>query len=81
METLGVRKTTFDRMLEEIECKYAIQRKKGGRPNYELTLCDKLVISLIYLREYRSMNSLAKDYDVCKNAIWKSIQFVENILI
>ena len=67
--------------MEEIEKSYAIQRKRWGRPNYKLTLTDKLVITLIYLREYRTMNALSKDYNVSKNEIWKAIRFAENILI
>lgn len=80
-ETLGVAKKTFDNMLEEIKRVYAKGRRKGGRLNYKLTLTDKLVIMLIYLREYRTMHSIAVDYGVSKNEIWKVIRWVESVLI
>ena len=80
-ETLGVMKKTFDSMLEQLKRVYASERSKGGRLNYKLTLTDKLVIMLIYIREYRTMHSIAVDYGVCKNEIWKAIHWVENVLI
>jgi len=80
-ETLGVAKGTFDRMLEELERVYLSERSKGGRLNYKLTLTDKLVIALIYMREYRTMHSIAVDYGVSKNEVWKVIHWVENVLI
>jgi predicted DNA-binding protein YlxM (UPF0122 family) len=81
LETLGVRKVTFDKMLEELTRAYGEQRHKGGRLNYKLTLTDKLIITLIYLREYRTMHSIAVDYNVSKNEVWKVIRWVENTLI
>jgi hypothetical protein len=81
LETLGVRKPTFEKMHEELKRAYEVQRHKGGRPNYKLELSDKLIIELLYLREYRTMHSLAVDYGVCKNEIWKIIHWVEDVLI
>ena len=80
-ELLGIKKLTFDKLLGVLEQANEIEKQKPGRPNYKLTVCDKLVITLKYLREYPAMNSLAADYRVCKNAIWKSIRWVEDILI
>jgi len=80
-ETLGVLKITFERMLEELKRAYERDRSKGGRLNYKLTLTDKLIIMLIYIREYRTMHSIAIDYGVSKNEIWKVIRWVENVLI
>ena len=80
-ETLGVVKRTFESMLEALKSVYVSERSKGGRLNYKLTLTDKLVIALIYLREYRTMHSIAVDYGVCKNEIWEVIHWVENVLI
>ena len=80
-EVLGVRKATFEKMLEELERIHEEERQKAGRPNYKLKVSDKLVIMLKYLREYNSMKSIAVDYNVSKNAIWKSIRWSEDILI
>ena len=80
-EILGVRKATYEKMLEELERVHEEESRKAGRPNYKLTVSDKLVIMLKYLREYNSMKSIAVDYNVSKNAVWKSIRWSENILI
>ena len=80
-ESLGVSKTTFDRMLEELERAYASERSKGGRLNYKLTLTDKLVMVLIYIREGRTMQSIAMDYGVCKNEVWKAIHWIVDVLV
>lgn len=80
-EILGVRKPTYERMLEELERVHQEESQKPGRPNYKLTVSDKLNITLKYLREYNSMKSIAVDYKVSKNAVWKSIRRTENILI
>ena len=80
-ELFGVTKATFDKMLEVLEKAYKEQCLKGGRPLSALSILDKLVIMLQYYREYRAMQHIAFDYGVSKTAIWKSIRWVEEILI
>lgn len=80
-ELFGVKKSTFDKMLEVLERAYEEQSSKGGRPLNALSILDKLVITLQYYREYRTMQHIAFDYGVSKTAIWKSIRWVEGILI
>ena len=41
---------------------------------------DKLYVTLKYLREYRTMDSIAAEYGVCKGTICLSIQWVEDTL-
>jgi len=81
LETLGVRKATFEKMLEVLNEAYETQRQKAGRPFSKLSVTDKLVVALLYLREYRTMHSLAVDYGVVKSTIFDAIRWVENILI
>jgi hypothetical protein len=80
-EILGIKRPTFYKLLETLEYVNAKEKRQKGHPNYKLTVIQKLVITLIYLREYPSMKSLSVKYKVSKNAIWKSIHWVENILI
>ena len=80
-ELFGVKKSTFDKMLEVLERAYEEQSSRGGRPLSALSILDKLVITLQYYREYRTMQHIAFDYGVSKTAIWKSIRWVEGILI
>lgn len=77
---LGVKKTTFDKMLEILEKAYTQEHLKGGHPP-KLNVLDKLVIMLGYYREYRPMENIAFDYGVAKSTICESIKWVEYTLI
>ena len=76
----GVKKKTFDRMLEILEEVYRQEHMRGGHPP-KLSVLDKLVIMLGYYREYRTMENIAFDYSVAKSTICESIKWVENTLI
>jgi hypothetical protein len=54
--------------------------QKGGKPP-KLTVKNKLDITLKYLREYRTMDSIAAEYGVCKGTVCLSIQWVEDTLV
>ena len=77
----GVTKVTFDTMLSILENAYKEGHSRGGRPNSRLSVLDKLIITLGYYREYRTMRHIAFDYEVSKSMIHKSIQWVEDVLI
>jgi len=79
-ETFGVKKRVFDMMLTALREAYSILHSKGGKPP-QLTVLDKLVITLDYYKDYRPMNRIAFDYGVTKNAISKSVAWVEHTLI
>jgi predicted DNA-binding protein YlxM (UPF0122 family) len=79
-EIFGIRKSTFEKMLEILECKYKELHEQGGRPS-RLSVLDKLVVTLGYYRDYRTMNNIAFDYDVSKSRISDAIKWVENELI
>ena len=75
----GVLKETFDKMLEVLESAYQELHKQGGKPP-KLSVLDKLIITLMYWREYRTFEHIAFDYDVCKSTICESVHWVENEL-
>lgn len=79
-EIFGVKKPTFDKMLEILENQYKKEHLKGGRPP-KLSVLDKLVIMLSYYKEYRTMKNMAFDYNVSKSTMCESIQWVENTLM
>ena len=79
-EVFGVKKGTFDRMLNILEENYQEKHKKGGRTPTRSVL-DKLVIMLQYYREYRTMQNIAFDYGVQKSTICDAIAWVEETLI
>ncbi|MDR1176216.1 MAG: transposase family protein, partial [Treponema sp.] len=59
----GVKPGTFYQMLSILQKAFDALHKKGGKPP-KLTVEDKLYISLKYLREYRTMDSIAAEYGV-----------------
>ena len=79
-ELFGVRKPTFDKMLDILECAYKELHEQGGRPP-RLSVLDKLVVTLGYYHDYRTMSNIAFDYDVSKSRISDAVKWVENTLI
>lgn len=77
----GVTKATFEKMLYILEEACKQQHSKGGRPLKRLSVLDKLIITLGYYREYRTIRHIAFDYEVSKSMIHKSIRWVEDLLI
>jgi hypothetical protein len=76
----GVRKATFYRMLEILQKAFIEQHKRGGKPP-RLRVEDKLLLTLQYWREYRTMEHLAYEYGTVKSNVHKSMVWVENTLI
>ena len=76
----GVKRITFDKMLEILISANNIKRSKGGR-NSKLTIQDQLLIALEYLREYRTYFHIGQAYGVSESTAYKSIKWVENSLI
>ena len=75
----GVKPVTFTKMLAILQKEFIAMHKSGGKPP-TLTPEDKLYVTLKYLREYRTMDSIAAEYGVCKGTICLSIQWVEDTL-
>ena len=75
----GVKPDTFEKMLGILQKEYDKMHKAGGAPP-KLTVKDKLTITLKYLREYRTMESIGADYGVRKSTVCESIQWVEDTL-
>ena len=75
----GVKPNTFEKMKAILQKEYDKLHKMGGSPP-KLTVEDKLMITLKYLREYRTMESIGADYGVKKSTVCESIKWVENTL-
>lgn len=76
----GVKRTTFMRMLEiltEADCK---RKAKGGRKN-KLSVADQLLLTLEYLREYRTYFHIAQSYGISESSAYKTVRSVEDTLI
>lgn len=79
-ELFGVKKETFELMLEILNKQYNKDHEKGGKPP-KLSVLDKLLMMLCYYREYRTMQHIAFDYGVCKSTVCESVHWVEETLV
>ena len=75
----GVKPDTFEKMKGILQEEYNMLHKAGGSTP-KLEVQDKLMVTLKYYREYRTMESIGADYGVSKSTICESIQWVENTL-
>jgi hypothetical protein len=80
-EIFGVEKQIFDRLLRLLEIADTFGRKNNAGRKAQLSVLDKLVITLQYWREYRTYRHIAFDYGVGKSTIGEAIIWVENTII
>lgn len=76
----GVKKPTFNKMLEILELSYKEKKIKGGR-NSKLSVTQMLLMTLEYLREYRTYLKIGLSYGVSESSAYKHIVWVEDTLI
>jgi len=76
----GVKRTTFNKMLEILEYAYQEKKSSGGRPS-KLKVIEMLLMTLEYLGEYRTYFQIGVNYGVSESSAYKHIIWVENILI
>lgn len=80
----GVERTTYDEMVKILQnTEKALKethKYRGGRPP-ALSIENKLLLTLDYLREYRTMFHVAQSFEVCETVAYQTIKFVENTLI
>jgi predicted DNA-binding protein YlxM (UPF0122 family) len=76
----GVKKLTFETMLAILEEEFRLLHNQGGRPP-RLSVLDKLIVTLGYYREYRTMHHIGFDYGVSKSRISDAIKWVEDTLL
>jgi hypothetical protein len=75
----GVKPRTFEQMETILQKEFNKLHRNGGKPP-KLSVRNKLEITLKYLREYRTMESIAHDYSVCKSTVCETVQWVEDSL-
>lgn len=76
----GVKKPTFEKMIEILREAHIKKKSKGGRRN-NLSIEDMLLMTLEYLREYRTYFHISKSYGISESAAYKTIKWVEDTLI
>ncbi len=76
----GVHKATFAVMQEILETAERDEKRQGGRPN-TLAIPERLLMSLEYLREYRTYFHLGQSYGISESACYRNCCWVEDRLI
>lgn len=76
----GVKKATFSKMVDILRQADSLKKSKGGRKN-KLNLEDQLLITLEYLREYRTYFHIGQNYGISESSAYKTIKWVEDTLI
>jgi len=76
----GVKKTTFEKMLEILNEAHTEKHRRRGR-NPKLCMEDRLLAALEYWREYRTYAHIAASYGVSESSIFKTIRWIEDVLI
>lgn len=76
----GVKQVTFERMVEILEEAQVTKKIQGGRPN-KLSIEEMLLMTLEYLREYRTYFHISQSYGISESGAYKTIRWVEDTLI
>lgn len=76
----GVKKETFAAMVAVLQEAEKVQKTFGGKPNI-LSIHDRLLMSLEYLREYRTYFHIAHDYGISESTCCRKCRWVEEALI
>jgi len=76
----GVKRKTFEKMLEILREADRKKKAAGGRKN-SVSIENRLLMALEYMREYRTYFHIAKSYAVSESTAYKTVRWVEDTLI
>jgi hypothetical protein len=76
----GIKRTTFDVMISILSEADQSLKAQGGKPN-KLGMEDRLLMTLEYLREYRTYFHISRSYGISESACYRNIRWVEDTLI
>jgi hypothetical protein len=76
----GVQRETFDKMVEILKKAEEARRRKGGHES-KLSIEEMLLLTLEYLREYRTYFHIGQDYGVHETTAIRIHRWVEEALI
>lgn len=81
---IGVKQKTFDKMVEIVQVasdqKKAMTKNHAGRPP-KLSSHARVLMTLEYLREYRTYMSIGLSYGLSESNAFENIRWVEDVLI
>ena len=76
----GVKRKTFDKIVVILEQADKEKKIKGGRKN-KLSKENMLLMSLEYIREYRTYFHISQSYGISESTAYKNVRMVEDTLI
>jgi len=79
-QIIGVKKETFDAMVDVLRSAYAEKHKRRGRHS-KLSIEDQLFMSLKYWRQYVTQKELAFEFEVGEATTHSVIVWVEDTLV
>ena len=79
---IGVKRETFGEMVKVVRDHIQTTRKipRRCRPS-KLSVEDQVIMTLMYLREYRTYFHIAMDYRLSESAVCRTIHKIEDILV
>ena len=82
---VGIERETFDKMIKELKrvttkSKHKIRGKKRG-PKPKLSQENKLLMMLMYYREYRTFYHIGADYGISETQCWRIVITTETLLM
>lgn len=76
----GVKQETFSEMVDILVAEQNGRYRKAGRKS-GLSIEDRLLMALEYLREYRTYFHLGRSYGLSESACYRACRWVEDVLI
>ena len=76
----GVKRGTFDKMVSILQEADIQKKAKGGRKS-KLSIEDRLLMALEYIREYRTYFHVSQSYGVSESTACDTIKWIEGTLI
>ena len=58
-----------------------VRRKRAGGRKNKLSIENKLLMALEYLREYRTYSHVGQSYGISESSAYKGIKWIEDTLI
>lgn len=76
----GIKRSTFGKMIGILKEAEFAKKARGGKPN-KLCMEDRLLMTLEYLREYRTYFHVANNYGIRENTCYRNIIWIEDVLV
>jgi hypothetical protein len=76
----GVKRSTFDKMVDILAQSIKSRKTTSGRKR-KLSLENSLLMTLEYIREYRTYFHVSQSYGVSESNTYKTVKWVEETLI